>query len=464
MLVSRGPQVPNFGMKIASARLERHELVRDSTALATSLGPSAIESVILALFCISAAIQWNDGALARAALAYVTVGMLACIWGLQSKALRLRWIVPWAVLLYEIQALLNSLPTVDRADWTAFHLAIWTAAALGIAACGSRNLRARRVAMIAAVAGVFICGVLLLRSGHRPSVDVWDLHQQASKALWSGSNPYKIRTRDIYAPEYSRKFYGPGMSLGGYLTVGFPYPPISLFLSSLGYLAAGDYRYAHLVLICLSALMLGYSGAGAISSMGAMLFLFCPRVFLVLENGWSEPTIVFLFALVVFCRQRFPRLAPWMTGLLLTGKQYMIFTAPAVLRRWRDVPKAVLAGLLITAPLLLWDVREFLNSAVFFHFAQPTRPDALSYMAALMRYNIHLPGWVPFALTLAAWLYVLRRSPRTTSEICIATSLLLLVFFMFNKSAFCNYYYLVLCTLGGAIATLEPASVGDHTS
>jgi len=245
MLVSRGPQVPYFGMKIASARHERHELVRDSTALATSLGPSAIESVILALFCISAAIQWNDGALARAALAYVTVGMLACIWGLQSKALRLRWIVPWAVLLYEIQALLNSLPTVDRADWTAFHLAIWTAAALGIAACGLRNLRARRVAMIAAVAGVFICGVLLLRSGHRPSVDVWDLHQQASKALWSGSNPYKIRTRDIYAPEYSRKFYGPGMSLGGYLTVGFPYPPISLFLSSLGYLAAGDYRYAH---------------------------------------------------------------------------------------------------------------------------------------------------------------------------------------------------------------------------
>ncbi len=90
-----------------------------------------------------------------------------------------------------------------------------------------------------------------------------------------------------------------------------------------------------------------------------------------------------------------------------------------------------------------------------FHFIQPFRLDALSYMAQLGRYGIKIPDWFPFLLTLAAIVFVLRWAPNTTSAICGATAYLLIVFFICNKAAFCNYYYLVLGALAGAIVTAD---------
>ena len=133
----------------------------------------------------------------------------------------------------------------------------------------------------------------------------------------------------------------------------------------------------------------------------------------------------------------------------------MIFTAPALLKKWRDVPKAAIAGVLVTAPLALWNVTEFFRSAVIFHFVQPSRLDALSYMAQLGRYDIHMPGWVPFLFTAAAIVFVVRRAPATTTAISSAVAFVLIVFFVFNKAAFCNYYYLVIAALAGAIATAD---------
>jgi hypothetical protein len=137
------------------------------------------------------------------------------------------------------------------------------------------------------------------------------------------------------------------------------------------------------------------------------------------------------------------------------SKQYLVFAMPALLKNWRDTYKAVLAGVIVTAPFALWNVREFFRSAVIFHFLQPSQTYALSYMALLGRYGIRLPGWVPFLLTAVAIGFVIRKAPQTTSESFSAFALIMIVLFVFNKQAFCNYYYLVLAALAVAIAVAD---------
>jgi hypothetical protein len=423
---------------------------------------TATEATIAALFLVSAALQWTNGHLSRPALAGVTLGLVCCIWGFVSGDRRLRWPVAFLALAGELLMLLFARPNVGiDAAAPQFRGGILFCAAATVAVFTVKSQRWRHVAFAAAVAGMFAIGLWMLRVLPAPRIDVFMFHQEASKALYSGANPYEIRPPDMYGEEESRRLYGPGISVNGRLTLAYPYPPMSLLLTSLGYLVAGDCRYAHLAAICLAALLLAYARPGRLGFLGALLFLFTPRVFFVLEQSWSEPVVIFLLALTVFCRHRFPAAAPWVTGLTLSVKQYMVFTAPALLRKWRDVPKAAIAAVIFTAPLALWNLTEFLKSTVVYQFRQPTRLDALSFMAQLGRFDIHLPGWVPFVLTAAAIIFVVRRAPDTTSAMSSATAIILIVFFVFNKNAFCNYYYLVIAALGAAIATADqPAAAG----
>ena len=431
-------------------------MVRTNSALAYARQVTANEATIASFFFISAAIQWANGHLSRLALAGVTAGLACCVRGLLSDDRRLRWPLPYLILGWEFLTLWSARPSVGLAvPDTPFRTGVLFCAAAALAACVVKNRRWRQVAFGAAVAGFFATGAWTLHRAPAPAIDVYAFHQGASAALLSGANPYEIRTRDIYPPNISRSLYGPGVSVNGWLTFGFPYPPVSLLVSSLGYWLVGDCRYAHLAAICLAALLFAYARPSRLSFVAALLFLFTPRVFFVLEQSWTEPVLVFLFACTVFCRCRFPGAAPWIAGLLLAGKQYMVFIAPAVLRKWREVPKAAFAAVLVTAPFAMWNLAAFYHSVVELQFIQPLRPDALSYMAELSLYGIRMPGWAPFLLTAVAIAFVVHKAPSTTTTSCSAVAFVLIVFFIFNKGAFCNYYYLVAGTLASAIATAD---------
>lgn len=416
---------------------------------------SSCEATALSLFLISAALQYSDGHFSHIALAGITAGLLFCVWGFISKDRRLRWPLFYVALACELLMLLVAKPSYGwpDANLAKFRIAILFCCFAAAGVCAARSRLLRHVAFGAAVAAVFVIGVWQLRHTPAPAIDVYTMHQDASAALLSGANPYAIRSRDIYFPEGGH--YAPGSAANGWLTFGFPYPPLSLFISSLGYLIAGDCRYAHLVAICAASLLLAFARPRRLSLVASLLLLFTPRVFFVLEQDWTEAVVVFLLAMVVFCRSRYPRAAPWITGLLLASKQYLIFTVPALLRNWRDMSKAALAGVIVTAPLALWNLHEFFRSVVIFHLLQPSQTYALSYMALLARHGIHLPGWVVFLLTAAAAGFVIRKAPQTTAEIFNAVALIMIVFFVFNKVAFCNYYYLVIAALAAAIAVAD---------
>src|SRR5205085_986121 len=94
----------------------------------------------------------------------------------------------------------------------------------------------------------------------------------------------------------------------------------------------GDVRYALLALTLLSAWLLARAVRGPSGELGALLVLYQPRAFFVLEQSWSEPLTLAAFALVLFfLRRGRALLAAAALGLLLVSKQYSPFLAAPLL-------------------------------------------------------------------------------------------------------------------------------------
>src|SRR6185503_13408791 len=112
-------------------------------------------------------------------------------------------------------------------------------------------------------------------------------------------DPYRISYANIYENAESRKFYNPEAVIGGRLAQAFPYPPPPLLLAVPGHVLFGDYRYSELALLIGAAALIGFSG-GMPALLAAAALLTTPRVWFVIEEGWTEPVSVFLLALTVF--------------------------------------------------------------------------------------------------------------------------------------------------------------------
>ncbi len=235
----------------------------------------------------------------------------------------------------------------------------------GIAACALLTLAATaglappgKTWFVAVVVAHFILGLAYLRIMGVPMIDVFVFQQHASAALLSGHNPYTSIFPNIYGE--GTPYYGPGMTANGRVLFGFPYPPLGLFLCLPSYLLTGDVRYSHLAATTLSGLFIGFSGRGLLSKLAALLFLFSPTVFLVVQRSWTEPFVVLLLSIVLFqCRRgRSPLLT---LGLLLASKQYFVLAGPLAtwflmkepsLRRYsRLILRVGAAALIVTLPL-----------------------------------------------------------------------------------------------------------------
>jgi hypothetical protein len=205
--------------------------------------------------------------------------------------------------------------------------------------------------------------------------------------------------------------------------------------------------------------------------LAAMVFLFTPRGFFVLEQSWTEPYLVCLCAAVALSARRGWRATPWLAGLFLVAKQYTFLAAPLMLLlpkpsslpSWRNFfGKAAISGAIVTLPLFLVGPKPFVRSIVVLQFLQPFRPDALSFPAhwgahgdeALVKHALFVTAGCAIALSL--W-----RSPRTTTGFCGALALTYLAFFSFAKQAFCGYYYFVIGALCCAISAASARHVLD---
>lgn len=345
---------------------------------------------------------------------------------------------------------------------THHQLIAWAAVASGLLLSSKGLLRTITFAVILVL---FVqLGLWLLHYSPSPHIDVFSWHAEAYSALRQGENPYALQMPNIYG---NTQWYGPGLADASRVFVGYPYPPLTLALGGLGHLFAGDYRYANLAMLAAAGALLGFCRNTWFGQAAAALLLFSPKVFFVLEQGWTESSGIFVLALVVFCACRSPQALPWAFGLLLSIKQYFVLALPLVfllhpVRKREDFKalggfllKAVGVAAVVNLPFFLWDPHAFFQSVVAFQSKQPFRSDALSWMAHTAQNGVpRLPNWLAFALVPLAWLTALR-APRTPASFAAATGLLLLLFFGVAKQAFTNYYFLALGALAAAAAAVS---------
>jgi hypothetical protein len=313
-------------------------------------------------------------------------------------------------------------------------------------------------------------GLWVLHASPRPAIDVFIFQQQSSDELLHGRNPYTLTFPNIYG---HTQFYGAEITDGRTLFFGFPYPPFSLFLATLGFIATGDYRSAQLFAFVLAAACLLAVRPDRLGALAAAALLFTPRGLFVLEQGWTEPFGVALLGLVLLAAVRAPRLLWLALGALFAWKQYTVVLLPLTVlllprpfawRAWaRLVVPAGLVTLALTLPLALWDVRAFWRSVVWLQTVQPFRADALSFPSALVAMGYSPPAVVPtlLVLTCLAIALVLWRAPRTPQGFAAGVTLVLGVFFAFNKQSFCNYWFLVLGAAALAVVAGMPTRAED---
>jgi hypothetical protein len=426
------------------------------------------------------AVQVNNGNLHPDAILWLTISIAVGSVGIALPRVRIieRFgDVPAAVLLgaglaYQFTWLFTTPPAIyfqldQEVTIEPYLVLLGVSAVIAGSALGARAWLGRVTVPVLIVVH-FLAGQWLLEASPSPWIDVFIFQRDASLEFLAGRNPYAMTFPDIYGPG-SSAVYGEGLSVDGRLTFGFPYPPLSLLLALPGQLLAGDYRYSQLTAMALAAGLLAFSRGSRLGAAAAAVFLFTPRTFFVLEQGWTEPFVVALLAAVVVSAVRFPKATPYLFGLFLASKQYLVFAVPlAVLllpRPWswkalRDFAlRAAVAGLVVSLPLVLWDVGAFIKSVVTFQVHQPFRREALSFLAYFAK-----PGEPPLPTALgflgASGMVALTlwRAPRTPAGFAASIALTYLVFFGFSKQAFCNYYYLVIGAALVAVAAVEAQS------
>jgi len=425
-----------------------------------------------AAWLAGAAIHWNNGYYDPWALLLITaaiaIGGLACV---RPPSRAIESLSPAVVVLaLAVAIVIDAVLVRQRA---ADPIVLSGIACLGLlGALQAVDLRTLRLPLVGAMLGVFwIVAAVSVRQAPSPPIDVFMFQQTGAAALLDGENPYEDRYPNLY--EGHPEFYGPGVvDANAHLTVGLPYPPLSLLLTLPGYVLGGDSRHADVAAVTGSAALMFLSGSSRWTALIAALCLLTPRVLFLIEYAWTETIFAFTFSLMMFCAVRWRRALPYALGLFLATKQYSVFALPFVplllgrARQRRDTVRLVAVGLavaaVVTLPFFLWNPQAFWRSVVVFQFLQPLRDDSLSHLVWIHKYFPGVPGQQLMSfVALAAMLALLwRRRQPTPAYFAGAVGVMHLAFFAFSKQAFANYYYFVIAALYWGAATAIQA--GDE--
>lgn len=403
-----------------------------------------------------------------------------------------RWLTMLAWGLIVLQAIMLGFPQVFRGqvpEWInangvpvrqmtrtlrwEFMAMVVPAALCGL---GAMVMHRRRWVFLAIVAGLHIAmGVWVVRHAPDPKIDVYLFQQEGPKELLAGRNPYAMDFENIYGPD--TRVYSEEVKKGSRVNFGFPYPPMTMWSILPSYALTGESRYAHVLGWTITGLLIAALSRSRLATGMAVVILLNPMMFRVIESAWTESLFIPLLALTLLCAKRFPKWTPVVLGLLLASKQYFVVLAPVTLllipRPWtfakllKFYAISCAVGLAVSLPLVMWDVKAFWWSNVTIQIKQPFRGDSVSILAYI--YNAYSPEvqkawgdslpspWDKSAFMLAAlcWPLVYWKLPRNPWGFAMATSLVMLVFLLFNRQSFLNYHILVSTALAMCVALIE---------
>lgn len=368
-----------------------------------------------------------------------------------------------ALLLYVVDGLRHAGPAAQL---------VGGLAALGLGVSGWRLVRRpggqRRTDWVPAVLflGVAVTWIAITPDAR---IDVLVYQTLGGERFVEGTNPYLPGYPDIYTPEASARFFGPGLSIDGVLQFGFPYPGPSLLLSTAG-TVVGDPRYAHAAASAIAGgLLTNVRGGGAGPRTASFLFLSSPALLYVITFGWTEPFLVVALVAWLVSRDRASRWSALLLGVFVGMKQYSVVLLPPLLGRpamegtsqWmRRALVAVVAAVLLSLPFYLWDPGAFLRSVVFLQFSQPLRPDGISVLAVLARAGAPMSpaaaGVVSAVATVGTAALVVATDDGTMCRRVAGLTLVMLIFLLTSKQAFVNYYIVALAGMASYVATTQP--------
>jgi hypothetical protein len=302
-------------------------------------------------------------------------------------------------------------------------------------------------------------GVSVLVASPHPRIDVWSLQQGAATSILHGHNPYAVVYPNVYSSAEAMRFLAPGMrNEAGWITA-FPYPPLTFLLGVPAMLLFHDVRFMLLATLAIAAWALRRIGKGDLPELAALLLLLHPTTFFVLEQSWTEPIVLAALGATVVAMRGIGQGAQGarrgMTigaagGVLAAAKQYSpILAIPLALAlparaRWRAIAVAGCVMLATLLPFVLWDAREFWHDVVEVQFLQPFRVDALSWLVPIaMRLDRPLSAGWGFLAAGAVFLVSLRPGS-SLAHVLRTSAAAFLSFVLFNKQAFCNYYWLAV--------------------
>ncbi len=315
----------------------------------------------------------------------------------------------------------------------------------------SRLVRSVRVALLAAC--VVAAGVDVLRTSPTPVIDTWTVQMEGAKAFGVGLNPYEtVRARDTT----------PGVNASN---VPLVYPPMQLFLGWLGYALFGDVRYTMLAAMVIGGLVIRAilrrraSGIGSLLEDGpTLVYWMTPKLFFILEQSWTDPVPIMLLSLTMlaYLANR-PVVTAVLFGVFIVVKQTVFWFLPLSIILGFQLWQYGVAGVVALAsvlPYLLWDAAALRWALVGFMDQLPIRPDALTLVTWAehkYHYGLNPRNAYLFAAVICA-VSVWRMRAGKAATMTLAGAFLYLVFFVFNKWAFANYYFLI-----GQISVLAAA-------
>ncbi|PZR13492.1 MAG: hypothetical protein DI536_12085 [Archangium gephyra] len=428
-------------------------------------------AAVIAAAALSGALQISNGAGHPDAFRFLGISLAALIIGLAlersfPRPPSERWeavivAIGGALVLEQLSQLASVPPGIylRGVQFTDFAWRLVLFGGLMASALSTKPWLGRLHAPIALVAFSWL-GAWMLKASPNPFIDVFSETNEAIRGLLHGENPWSMKYPNIY---HHTLWYGPGAADNDWIYVGFPYPPMSLLISAAGWFF-GDIRWANLACLLLAAGAF-ISMRGRFGVLAAALFLTSPRILFVLEQAWTDVYLIGLLALLLLCVQRFPKAAPFVLGVFLVTKQYMIFLVPLLpmlfpenaTRREQGIflAKAALTGLVINLPFIAMGPMVLLKALTYSQ--HPFRTESLSFLAMTAQNGVPtLPLWTQWALIIPVQALCWWRGPRGIAGFAFGTAATIGVFFAFSKHAFCNHHFLVVGAACAALAAIAP--------
>jgi hypothetical protein len=462
------------------------------TAISTDPGNSDISSKVntdssvtklllgMAALALGQALQSGNGYLTFNAFIWLSISLTCAGVSMAFRRLsiprnskKIIWIFLITGLVWQFYQLLTMAPGASLS--TGYHQNFWqfqiciilggVCAVLSLAPKTWFPAWARSCLVILTFFAVMMAGIWIIRTAPKPFIDVYMFQQTSSEALLQGHNPYELTPPNIYG---NMDNYGAKLVKNGKLTIGNPYPPLSIYLSLLSYAVTGDIRYIDLVAILIAGILMVTLRSSREALLAVYIFIFTPRIYFVIEQSWTEPLVLLLAVAVVWCAMHRP---PWKylaLGLMVATKQYMVFMLPLIfLLISPGTSKRILAkslgwsvgsAFVVTAPLAFWNFPAFLWDVGLAQLYQVPRFDALSYANVYARIFGKFPSqFLSLIILGVALILFLRYCEHSSAAFAYALGLGLGLFFAFSKQAFCNYYFLIIGLFCCALAAL-PAS------